>query len=119
MVNAGFLMIGPRIFSRLLILFLLALPTQAPLAAPAKVSGGFGCDRGSAGAVCFYDGCVCGFELHMDGEIVAATVEQVRKLFAVRRAIKGSYSESIIINSFGGSVAAAMEIGRMFRSERA
>ena len=100
MVNAGFLMIGPRIFSRLLILFLLALPTQTPLAAPAKVSGGFGCHRGSVGAVCFYDGCVRGFELHIDGEIVAATVEQVRKLFAVRRAIKGSYSESIIINSF-------------------
>ena len=59
------------------------------------------------------------FKLRIDGEIVAATVEQVRKLFAVRRAIKGSYSESFYINSFGGSVTAAMEIGRMFRTERA
>jgi hypothetical protein len=107
------------IFSRLLILFLLALPTQAALGASAKVSGGFGCDRGSEGAICFDDGCVCGFILRIDGEIVAATVEQVRKLFAVRRAIKGSYSESFYINSFGGSVTAAMEIGRMFRTERA
>ena len=48
----------------------------------------------------FMMGACADFELHIDGEIVAATVEQVRKLFAVRRAIKGSYSESIIINSF-------------------
>ena len=107
------------IFSPLLILLLVALPIQAASGASAKVSGGFGCDRGSEGAICFDDGCVCGFKLRIDGEIVAATVEQVRKLFAVRRAIKGSYSESFYINSFGGSVTAAMEIGRMFRTERA
>jgi hypothetical protein len=107
------------IFSRLLILFLLALPTQAALGASAKVSGGFGCDRGSEGAICFDDGCACGFKLRVEGEIVSATVEQVRKLLAVRRAIEVDYSESFSINSPGGSVVAAMEIGRMFRNDRA
>ena len=107
------------IFSPLLILLLVALPIQAASGASAKVSGGFGCDRSSEGAICFDDGCVCGFKLRIEGEIVSATVEQVRKLLAVRRAIEVNYSESISINSPGGSVVAAMEIGRMFRNDRA
>ena len=108
------------IFSPLLIFFLVALPIQAAPGASAKVSGGFGCDRNSEGAVCFVDGCICAFQLSIDGEVDSATVEQVRKLFDVRRANKGrSELEGFSINSPGGSVAAAMEIGRLFRNERA
>ena len=72
----------------------------------------------SEGAVCFPDGCVCGFLLAIDGEIDSATVDKVRELFAVRRAHPKA-NEGISINSLGGNVAAAMEIGRMFRQERA
>jgi hypothetical protein len=86
--------------------------------ASAKVSGGYGCDRQNEGAVCFLDGCVCGFLLAIDGEIDSAAVDKVKELFAVRRA-HPNVDEGFSLNSLGGNVAAAMEIGRMFRKERA
>jgi hypothetical protein len=107
-----------RIF--ILLSFLVAGPFQVAQAVSAEVKGGFGCDRGSPGAVCFVDGtCMCGFLLTIDGEIDSATVDKVQKLFDIRRAHKGEGDEGFDINSRGGNVAAAMAIGRMFRKERA
>jgi ATP-dependent protease ClpP protease subunit len=70
-----------------------------------------------------------GFDIIITGEIDATTVYNVRKFFAEHREHQRKeragtapchiYGYAYSINSFGGSVPAAMEIGRMFRNERA
>jgi hypothetical protein len=101
-----------------LTLWLLTTPAVSALAASAKVSGGYeGCDRPGEGADCT-------FSLEIDGEIDSTTVDKVKELFAVRHPHLDSYRlsgiwERFSINSFGGNVATALEIGRIFRKERA
>jgi ATP-dependent protease ClpP protease subunit len=85
----------------------------------ANVTGGYGCDRGSEGAICFSDNsCMCGFSMSIDGALDSTTADKVRHLFEARR-MHSKVDEGFEINSPGGSVAAAMEIGRLFRKERA
>ena len=91
---------------------------QPPIAAWGAVTGGVGCDE-SSGGLCFSDGCRCQFTLSIDGKITAATMDEVRNLLVDRRKnwqkIVGVRYE---INSPGGSVSAAIAIGRMFRTEK-
>ena len=104
---------------------MIAAPYQIAHGESAKVSGGSACSGGKVGIT-----------LDIDGEIDGTTVESVRKLFAeyherldrVRAGLRcndntdGGYSiygNHYGINSPGGSVDAAMAIGRMLRKERA
>lgn len=82
-------------------------------AAPATVDAGVHCRY-------FQDGKLCGFTMKIDGEIDASTVEKVRKgLAEIREPLlllpQAGWGERIEINSPGGSVDAAITIGRMLR----
>jgi hypothetical protein len=117
-------MFQPTIVFLLSIVLIFAAPYQAARAESAKVTGGISCD-----------GAAVGISIDIDGDIDAATVESVRNIFdqyhetAVKvRSIKCPHdannwmlAEGSIyrINSRGGSVAAAMAIGRIFRHETA
>ena len=64
------------------------------------------------------------FDIDIVGEIDAATVEKVKKLFSEYHSHENDPECVIggvryVINSPGGSVAAAMELGRILRKERA
>jgi ATP-dependent protease ClpP protease subunit len=85
-----------------------------------NVGGGLGCDA-NKGALCFPDHkCECQFSLKIDGEIDAAAVEKVQRLFDNRRRQAAKIvGERFEINSRGGDIIAAMAIGRMFRKEQA
>jgi hypothetical protein len=91
------------------------------------VSGGVSCGENGIG----------GFHMQIEGEIDAATVDKVRRLFDEQHEVfaKGgttdvaarpgssikctAYGVGYEINSQGGDVNAAIAIGRMFRKERA
>jgi hypothetical protein len=110
-------------------LVMLAAPWQTAQAASGSVTGHISCGGGSVG-----------ISIDIDGEIDAATVERVSKLFEESREQKkkvaagvtcddsaarqyppdfSAYGDHFGINSRGGSVAAAMSIGRMLRRENA
>jgi ATP-dependent protease ClpP protease subunit len=83
-----------------------------------NVSGGLVCMWPSANGVC--TGEQYSFSLSISGLIDSSTVEKAKKLFDERRRrFKEISAERFEINSLGGSVPAAMEIGRMFRNEGA
>jgi ATP-dependent protease ClpP protease subunit len=95
----------------------LAVAYSAIRAEAAEVTGGIGCSRNDGG-VCFADNrCMCSFRLHIDGEIDSTDADKVRSLLALRRA-QSVASEWLSINSRGGSITAAMTIGRMLRTAR-
>src|SRR5437868_9637850 len=60
----------------------------------------------------------CTFETKIKGEITASTIDEIRKAFAqwdefkTRERVSGAWGETSI-NSGGGSVHAAIEIGRV------
>jgi hypothetical protein len=95
-------------------------PQQRPHASrgPATVSGSVACS-----------GDAVGLDINIDGEIDAKTVESVARLFdryhrrdCDKRNVSDwsdAYGVRYEINSRGGSVAAAMAIGRIFRREHA
>jgi hypothetical protein len=110
-------------------LVLLAAPWQTGDAAAGSVTGHISCGGGSVG-----------ISIDIEGEIDAATVERVSKLFEESREQKkkvasgvtcddsvrhqnppdfSAYGDHFGINSRGGSVPAAMAIGRMLRREGA
>ena len=110
-------------------LVMLAAPWQTGQAAAGSVTGQISCGGGSVG-----------ISIDIDGEIDAATVESVSKLFEefreqTKKVASGvtcddsarhqsppdfsAYGTHFGINSRGGSVAAAMAIGRMFRRDNA
>ena len=108
-------------------LVMLATLWQTGQAAAGSVTGHISCGGGSVG-----------ISIDIDGEIDAATVESVSKLFEefreqTKKVASGvtcddsarhqsppdfsAYGTHFGINSRGGSVAAAMAIGRMFRRD--
>ncbi len=110
-------------------LVLLAAPWQTGRAAAGSVTGHISCGGGSVG-----------ISIDIEGEIDTATVERVSKLFEESREQKkkvasgvtcddsarhqnppdfSAYGDHFGINSRGGSVPAAMAIGRMLRREGA
>jgi ATP-dependent protease ClpP protease subunit len=106
------------------------LKTMAPTKqmSPARTSSNTGKSATVTGGVqC--NGIGGGFSLDIVGEIDSATVEKVKKLFdeyheTLRKRKGGVIKCDMLgphygINSTGGSVSAAMAIGRMFRKERA
>lgn len=108
----------------LLISFLIAAPYHVARGESAKVIGSIACS-----------GVAVGLSIDIEGEIDARTAEDVRRLFdqyherqaklkagSVKcdmRENTAAFGTRYGINSLGGSVAAAMEIGRTFRRERA
>src|SRR5262245_53748395 len=63
----------------------------------------------------------CSSHIEINGEITASTLEDLKKAFEQRDGIKGregvsDYFKRNEINSPGGSVSVALEIGRLFRS---
>jgi ATP-dependent protease ClpP protease subunit len=90
-----------------------------------SVTGGVSCSPLAPGAT----ESLGGFDLNIHGEIDESTVEGVSKLFNelhLHRSKEKSgtapchiFGDRISIDSPGGSVSAAMAIGRMFRKERA
>jgi ATP-dependent protease ClpP protease subunit len=91
--------------------------SRQPDRGPAKVIGIVSCS-----------GDEVGLSIGINGEIDDTTVESVAKLFDRRHQRKcdtikaddfDAYGVSYVINSRGGSVAAAMAIGRIFRREHA
>lgn len=101
------------VFPALLVSSFVAAPYQAARGEPARVIGSVDCT-----AFCFLD-------IQIIGQIDSSTVEQVKRLIDERheRAIRekkgiGTGIEMISLNSPGGSVTAAMAIGRMVRKER-
>lgn len=63
----------------------------------------------------------CEFYIEIKGEITASTIDELRKAFVQRDEMRGREGVSgfwgwTSINSSGGSVYAAIEIGRLFRS---
>jgi ATP-dependent protease ClpP protease subunit len=88
---------------------------QADRGKPAKVTGSVSCS-----------GDAVGVSIDIDGEIDSGTVESVGRLFDNYHQRKcdddnafGALGDHYGINSPGGSVPAAMAIGRMFRKEHA
>jgi hypothetical protein len=65
----------------------------------------------------------CSFGIEIKGEIIASTIDELRKAFTQRdemlrrEGVSGSWGTTSI-NSPGGSVYAAIEIGRLFRSRQ-
>jgi ATP-dependent protease ClpP protease subunit len=115
----------PKIISLLFVVFFAAASQQTARAEPAKVTGGVACS-----------GDEVGLTMDIDGEIDPRTVESVEKLFGqyherqakvragskceVRRELDfAAFGTHYGINSPGGSVPAAMAIGRIFRREHA
>jgi ATP-dependent protease ClpP protease subunit len=106
--------------SRLIaISFVIFVTCDASVAVSASVSGGVGCDERSGG-LCFDGKCACQFTMEINGEITATTADEVQKLFAERRKYGPKIvGERLEVDSRGGSVSAAITIGRMFRNENA
>jgi hypothetical protein len=95
-----------RIYVPLLIASLIAVTFQIAHGESANVTGGVKCHSKTFGT----------FYLHIDGELDSTTVEKVRKLLEERKHSKCPMNgDASTINSLGGSVVAAMEIGRMYR----
>ena len=101
------------IFRSAIVLILVAITNMTAHAAPATVDAGVNCSY-------MQDWKLCTFTMKIDGEIDASTVKKVREGLAEVRAPlwllpPAGYGERFEINSPGGSVDAAIEIGRMLR----